>query len=197
MSRKTSFEAGAIHFQKPPALTPEAQQLLKSEGYDAFTKRYGDFYVTGLQIGGDAAVLVSQALSKSQSSESLQVQVEVQFLCFSDSEELVNETSSSATTSAQLSLTAFDSLDQSFMEFSAQKETSLRFEDARRLTQEYAMRVEKMPSRVAERIEALGSNLTDKSILGWGQVVAISQTDVVSRLVLVPFSSHRDVKMFM
>ncbi|CAI6331687.1 unnamed protein product [Periconia digitata] len=195
-SRKTSFQAGAVQFQRPPPLSEEARQLLLPEngGFDAFTKRFGDFYVSGFTIGGDASVVISQATSKSQNVEKLKVELEVRVLCFSDTETIAEVDTSTSSFDVELNLYAFDSLDRSFVEFSAANGTALRFVDARKLAVEYGWRVDRMPARIEESVKSLGTILDARKPLSWGQVGGVLQSNVVSNLILLPFSTHREVR---
>lgn len=200
MSRKTSFQAGSIQFQRPPPLSTQAQQLLLPEngGFDAFVKRYGDFYVSGFSIGGEAAVLVSQAASRYQSKEKLKAQLEVQVLCFSDSTALAEKDINIETADVQLSLVAFDTLDKSFLNFSARNGNLLNFGQARRLAGEYVARVDNMSARIEQRVKSLGGVLDDSPVgLSWDLMHAIAQSDVISHLILLPYSTHREVREYL
>lgn len=199
MSRKTSFQAGAIRFRKPPPLSAEAKALLlpQNGGYEAFTKRYGDFYVSGYSIGGDAAVLVSQATAKNESYERLKIQLRVKFLCFSRTKAITDAEIMSALAEAELNVMAFDSLDGSFIACFSQDGSALPFEDAQTLAAEYAWRAEEMQTRVQEALGSTMAGLHDTSLLSWSQINRLAQSHVVNRLILVPYSTHREVAQYL
>ena len=193
MSRRGSFRAGTIRFfGDPPPLTATALNLLSTDGIDAFTATYGDYYVGGVTLGGDAGVLVSQEMAESSSVERLKVEVEAQFLCYSTTETLADETFISANTDLKFGITAFDTLNNDF----ANLPRELGLEYTRRLGAEYGTRVENLAERVGKRLEPWVDKLEGDTKLEWNDVRDLFVAGIAVELVLLPFSKLREVRPY-
>ncbi|EWZ30626.1 hypothetical protein BFJ70_g184 [Fusarium oxysporum] len=73
-SMRASFRCGSVMLLEKPRLSKEARILLKyGGGIEEFKKRYGDYYVAGYRLGGDAGVLVSESRSSKAVNERLSV----------------------------------------------------------------------------------------------------------------------------
>ncbi|EXJ61988.1 hypothetical protein A1O7_02420 [Cladophialophora yegresii CBS 114405] len=193
ISRRTSVQCGAVHLQRPPPLSAEALQLLNSSehGFEAFCERYGDFYVSGFIIGADAGVLVSQALSRRESSEKLRAKVDVQFLCFS-AEKVMEKDVEGLAEEVELNLFAFDSMDNSLVRLPGNA-GKLRLQEAGELTREYSARIEGMAEAVMRAVGKMSDIQEEEKTLSWHNLGQVLLSRFVSRLVLMPMSTHREV----
>ncbi|CAG8516894.1 5125_t:CDS:1 [Paraglomus occultum] len=66
--------------------TAEAINILKTQGKDGFTRRYGKYFVVGIIYGGEKCDALTITKSQMERMESLQVTIRVSFLFFSVSE---------------------------------------------------------------------------------------------------------------
>ncbi|KAF5001945.1 hypothetical protein FGRMN_686 [Fusarium graminum] len=78
------ISAGSVTLTRAPKLSEIALQTLKyNGGLSAFKERWGDYYVAGYRIGGDAGVMMSLASSSKTISESVTICIKVEILFFS------------------------------------------------------------------------------------------------------------------
>ncbi|KAM0227453.1 hypothetical protein ACHAPO_011515 [Fusarium lateritium] len=110
-SVNTSYRAGSIGYTRSPELSEKAFKILTTQGVEAFKSVYGDYYVGGYRIGGDAAVLFSTDQSSYSKTEKETVQIEVE-TWLSDYEESWSTSSTSSSSSADVRVSAFSTLEQ-------------------------------------------------------------------------------------
>ncbi|KAF4551312.1 Hypothetical protein D9617_14g077690 [Elsinoe fawcettii] len=199
-SRRSSFSAGALEFLRPPPLSMEARFLLDTPdaGLVAFKERYGDFYVSALTVGADAAIMMTQASNARATSEQIKIEGEVHFLCWSDTETIMESHVADAVRDAQFGITAFDTLHDSFVSVQLDNGDGLSFQDARRLSKDYLDRVDDLAARTEEallRWPQLHMMRTKK--LFWTDVESLAQSNLISRIILSPFETHREIRPYL
>ncbi|KAF4964578.1 hypothetical protein FSARC_7484 [Fusarium sarcochroum] len=107
----TTYRAGSVTFLKPPKLSEAALQTLKyNGGLPALKKRWGDYYVAGYRIGGDAGVMMSLSSSKKTTSESVTISIKVEILFFSF-EDSWSKSWSQAESDLRITLSCFSTIE--------------------------------------------------------------------------------------
>ncbi|KAI6774871.1 hypothetical protein HG530_001629 [Fusarium avenaceum] len=108
----TTYRAGSVTFSRPPKLSEAALQTIKyNGGLSAFKQRWGDYYVAGYRIGGDAGVMMSLGSSSKTVSESVTVCIKVEILFFSF-EDSWSKSWSSAESDLRVTLSCFSTVEQ-------------------------------------------------------------------------------------
>ncbi|CAG2011314.1 unnamed protein product [Fusarium graminearum] len=108
----TTYRAGSVTFTRPPKLSEGALQTLKyNGGLTAFKERWGDYYVAGYRIGGDAGVMMSLGSSSRTVSESITICIKVEILFFSF-EDSWSKSWSSAESDLRVTLSCFSTVEQ-------------------------------------------------------------------------------------
>ncbi|KAG7406377.1 hypothetical protein Forpe1208_v013961 [Fusarium oxysporum f. sp. rapae] len=107
----TNYRAGSVAFVSPPDLSAVAFKILRTEGVESFKEVFGDYYVGGYRIGGDASVLFStDASSRSESeAQSLKITVET---WLGDWEESSSSSSSSHEQKAEVHISAYSTIEK-------------------------------------------------------------------------------------
>ncbi|PNS21086.1 hypothetical protein CAC42_3424 [Sphaceloma murrayae] len=149
-TRRISVQAGTLHLPSSLALTESAQNILRSEagGYQAFCKAFGNFYISGAIIGGEAAVTVMTRSESNASADKMKITAEAHLLCFSDEETIAEKDIDSSFHNLQFGVIAFDSLTQHLVDMPLAAEQSIPLAKARQLGQLFGGFVETMQGRV-------------------------------------------------
>lgn len=201
----------------------EAIRLLDDHGYGAFVQRYGDFYITAFTIGGDAGIMISESYSSDSSSEQEKITGEGHFLGISDEEVLAEKYDSDARSASEFTLTAFDSLTNTFIDLPKQSDRAMddfvseqdlatplmpiaRFtnsgyrglstSDARNVALDFDVRVQQLPQRVRKQLAQLSQIDPQTTRIEWDDLRMLQQSGLVFRMILVPFASHRGVRPY-
>lgn len=164
--------------------------------YQGFCSQFGDFYVSGLIIGGSAAVCVMQASIKDASVERIKIQAEAHALIFSTTETITDKDVSRSAQLEQYGVSGFDSLTQHFAEIPLQSTSGLQFDDARRLARIFDEFVNRMPDRVGDYLERSPDLLVHGAKLTHKNANHVLRSGVVTHLVLSPLSTHREVSQY-
>ncbi|KAK6200856.1 hypothetical protein LQW54_009439 [Pestalotiopsis sp. IQ-011] len=116
-STKESVRSGTVQMLSSPILCPEAQRILgcppelKDIAVERFKRRFGDYYVAGLRLGGDSSVFVSVDEASKSSVETFKVKVNIRILFWTTTIEHSHE-ERTASESLSFQFAAFDSLKQ-------------------------------------------------------------------------------------
>ena len=159
---------------------------------NAFTAKYGDYYVGALSLGADSGVLVTQDIDEESSIEKLKIEIEAQVLCFSYKETIADQTFAAAHSDLRFGITAFDTMTFDFVDLP----NALTLEETRKLGALYDQRTEELAARVESRLHEWDQILSGDTKLGWQDVKGIIETGMVIELVLLPFAKLREVRPY-
>lgn len=154
--------------------------------------------MSALVLGADAGIMMSQASNAHASKEQMKLEGEAHFLCWADEETLAEKDISEATSDAQFGITAFDTLNDSYVDFQLQDGDGLSFEEARWLSKDYLERVEKLGQRIRDLLKhwpQLQEGSERK--LFWTDVESLARSGLISRIILSPFDTHREVREYL
>jgi hypothetical protein len=188
-SQGSYFRLGAIIFQQPPQLSKAALSLIKRQGWDAFTSKYGDYYVSALHIGGETGVMVSQHSDSRESSEKLLAKVEVQLLCFSSTWSSSSQSYESAST-GNYNFSSFNTLEKSST--SVASSTSTGFKTARKHVLEAVASGAAIAKFIDDKLRLL--NLINGQEIKWDTCKELAKENLILELMLVPLRTLREVQ---
>lgn len=198
-SRRCTYDCGTVRPFGDIALSTASKQLLETGGLDAFTQKYGDYYVGGLTLGGDSGVLLTYEVLDSSNVSYLKIEAEATFLCWTSTTTLAEESINEQHASMRFGITAFDTLDQRFVNLP----NTLTLEQTRRLASEYGRLTEDLPARVLTKLEGLKwlinpmGKATTPNFLGYEEVGLIVESGLVVRILLLPFKKLREVRPYL
>ncbi|ETS81498.1 hypothetical protein PFICI_06500 [Pestalotiopsis fici W106-1] len=190
-SIRESVRSGTIYMASTPDLGPEAQRILrcpaelKDIAIERFKRRFGDYYVAGLRLGGDSSVFVSVDEASKSSAETFKVKVNIRVLFWSTSIEHSHE-ERAASQSLSFQFAAFDSLTQTHETLS----NGEPFEQVRELVKVYTDLGGSLNQRIADLRDKLG--LEKDKILNPSDIASICQSGLVVEVILQPFIFQRD-----
>ncbi|KAK1241533.1 hypothetical protein MKX08_001507 [Trichoderma sp. CBMAI-0020] len=209
-SIRTSYRAGSITLRSRPALSDDALVVLKHQGgISAFKYQYGDYYVAGYRLGGDAGVALSETATANRKAERLSVKVSVKVL-FVKASKTHEKFLRSAGASSGFRVSGFDTLTQTLVPagspvsvFSESKTVDKvgGVESAMEQLATRAKDMEKLciglPRRVTHEINKLG--LRENQIMTWQglqEYIDVEQgmgSHLVVEMILLPITSLRPV----
>lgn len=188
ISKSCFFRAGSIRFAKEPPLSVEAKNILQSrDGEHAFRMQYGDYYVAGYVLGGDAGAFVSLGQSSRDTTIAKSVTASAKTLFFSktwtkNSKESIHEEG------LECFFCGYDTLSAS--QKTGKASSKGEYARLRDLTQSFLDFVEQLPRHVMQELEQLG--IAKHGQVSHAECGAICDTGLVVQLVLMPFSCLRD-----
>lgn len=187
----TSYRAGSVTFLRPPKLSVHALILLKYDGgLAAFKQRYGDYYVAGYRIGGDAGVMLSQSSSRKTESESNSVSLKVEVL-FADYEENWSTSSYSEQSDIQVNVSGFSTLEKVFMREAARKGDP-RLQEVLQKARGLHNRAQGLDDSIEKVLNGL--KISHMDVLTVEQCEALCQSGAVVELLLVPVETLRELQ---
>ncbi|GKU04421.1 hypothetical protein FLAG1_07120 [Fusarium langsethiae] len=183
----TSYRAGSVRYARSPELSEAAFKILTRQGVEGFKSVYGDYYVGGYRIGGDAAVLFSTDQSSYSETEKESVQIKVEsWLGDYDDNWSTSSTSSSGT--AVVRINAFSTLEQLIVAKTVQTGTP-EFQAAIQLGRGIHKRAQGLEDGVAKVLGEVG--VRHGKIVSPRQCTQLCQRAVVVELQLVPIECLR------
>ncbi|XEV01244.1 hypothetical protein FSHL1_006531 [Fusarium sambucinum] len=187
----TTYRAGSVTFSRPPNLSEAALQTLKyNGGLSAFKQRWGDHYVAGYRIGGDAGVMMSLGSSSKTVSESITICIKVEILFFSF-EDSWTKSWSSAESDLRVTLSCFSTLEQAKIQEQRQLGDPKLYsfiQEARGIHN----RAQGLVDTVQRKLDQLGVS-KDKHVTT-EQCVGLCQSGVVVELLLFPVENLRELQ---
>ncbi|KAK3897984.1 hypothetical protein C8A05DRAFT_38439 [Staphylotrichum tortipilum] len=166
ISRRCSIRCGDVRPAAPVVpLSRDAKQLLQSRGPEAFQSKFGDFYVSGLGIGGDSGVCLSMSSASDDEVEDLRVMAEVHVLFWTEEVEIAHKHRGVA---------------------------DADMEAARRQAVAFADKVDNMDGRIKQALQGLG--IMDNADFDAQRGRELWRRGLVAELTLLPFSSLREVQ---
>lgn len=214
VSLRASYRCGSILIRQTPSLTPDAARILKYEdGIEQFERKYGDYYVSGYNLGADNSILVSTDSSLVTEKEKKTVSASADSFLF-DVHWSKTWDSQSSIGSARLSSIGYDSLEGKFInESTTWGDANVQhFKEVQKKTQEMISLAYALPSRVEAEakkqglligLESLRQNVRLDRIDNADPFEQEISSEVYERLirsnlavemVLMPIKTLRDVK---
>ncbi|PTD06152.1 hypothetical protein FCULG_00012295 [Fusarium culmorum] len=187
----TTYRAGSVTFTRPPKLSEGALQTLKyNGGLTAFKERWGDYYVAGYRVGGDAGVMMSLGSSSRTVSESITICIKVEILFFSF-EDSWSKSWSSAESDLRVTLSCFSTVEQAKIQEQRQMGDPKLYsfiQEARGIHN----RAQSLVDTIQWKLDQLGVS-QDKHVTT-EQCVGLCQSGVVVELLLFPVESLRELQ---
>lgn len=149
---------------------------------EAFAKRYGDYYVVALQLGGETGVCLTLASDATTHEKTAKVSVTAHVLLWDKTEEHAEHDS--------------DFFQREFIEFSGYDTLSQKFENMRSSRPEEKQRAIDAAGVYLRQAESLIANvdhmmdrckLHDSLEIGWDRVMEVCISGIVSQVVLMPY----------
>ncbi|KAM5358859.1 hypothetical protein ACJZ2D_014918 [Fusarium nematophilum] len=192
ISTVASFRAGSILLEQRPRLSREALLVLKHHGgLPAFNKLFGDYYVAGYRLGGDAGVLVSESKSSRSTNERLFVKAGARAL-FADASKTHEKFFSKGRVDSSYRVHGFDTLDHLRIPASAPVTIESGLPGLVDKAKDLENRCIKLAERVTARVEETG--LKQGEVLDSGVLERLLKSNVLVDIILLPMSTLREVK---
>ncbi|KAL7807168.1 hypothetical protein V8C44DRAFT_337873 [Trichoderma aethiopicum] len=186
----TSYRAGTVAFVRPPKLSADAFDVLCGKGINGFHATYGDFYVGGYRIGGDASVLFSTDASSRSETETQRVKIDVESW-FGDYHEQSATTSTTTERSMVVHVSAYSTIEQALISEAVQMGTP-EFQvvvDKGRGIYQRARRLDDSVTKVLRETGVSKGRLVTRE-----QCAQLCGRAVVIELLLVPVECLRQVR---
>lgn len=179
--------------ERHPLLSIESCQLLKYEGgLGAFQQRFGDYYVAGYRLGGDAGVLLSESKARSLINERLSVKMEATALFVTCSKQH-QKFFATASASSQYRVHGFDTLTRLHIppEAPVQLSSASDFTGLMSTAKDLETRCIKLAQRTTNEIESLG--LKHEEVLDMDVLASLLESHLVVEVLLLPICKMREV----
>lgn len=174
-----------------PTLSNEARSLLKSShGEHRFRTKFGDYYVAGYVLGGDAGAYVSTDQQSRDTKTTKSVTVKVKVLFFSKSK-TASCTGTTHDEEQECVFCGYDTIGDAQTAGHARNKAEILGMQAS--TQEYLGYVEQLPRRVMQELAKLG--IVKQKQMSHTDCGKICSSGLVVQLTLMPFSTLRDYKI--
>lgn len=190
VSVTTSYRAGSVAFAHPPELSADAFQVLHDQGVDDFKAIFGDYYVGGYQIGGDASVFFSTDTSSRSETEAKRINISVES-CFGDYHEDEATNSMSMEQQQEVRVSAYSTIEQVLIADTVQMGTA-RFQAAIEHGRGIHKRAQGLGDSVANVLKEV--SVREGRLLTQRQCAQLCERGVVVELLLVPVECLRQVR---
>lgn len=186
---RASVRSATVQLERNPRLSHEAIAMLKyGGGYEAFTEKYGDYFVWGYRIGGDAGVMISSASFSEKKVESWGVEVKVEVLLVEVSHTWTKDFHSFAA-GKSMKVLGYDTLSNRNWNVKTAEDGSIN--TLLEQTGEIILNSQNILERVLNLLEEQG--MTDGDSLSNEQCDFLTSNGAVVELVLLPMTAMRDV----
>ncbi|KAK1238467.1 hypothetical protein MKX07_006613 [Trichoderma sp. CBMAI-0711] len=186
----TSYRAGTVAFVRPPELSVDAFDVLRRKGINGFYATYGDFYVGGYRIGGDASVLFSTDASSRSETETKRVRIDVESW-LGDYHEQSATTSSRTERSIVVRVSAYSTIEQALVSEAVQMGTP-EFQAAVKKGRGIYQRASELDDAVTKALKDIG--VRKGRLVTREQCAQLCSRAVVVELLLVPVECLRQVR---
>ncbi|RHZ67384.1 uncharacterized protein CDV56_109626 [Aspergillus thermomutatus] len=190
VSVTTSYRAGSVVFARPPELSADAFQILYGRGPDEFKAIFGDYYVGGYRIGGDASVLFSTDTSSRSETETKSVKISVESW-FGDYHKEWSTSSTSTEHHAEVRVSAYSTLEQALVGETVMIGTA-RFQAAIEQAQGIHQRAQGLADSIAKELAQIG--VKKGKLVTQQQCIQLCESGAVIELLLLPVESLRQVR---
>ncbi|KAH0494693.1 hypothetical protein TgHK011_008284 [Trichoderma gracile] len=185
-----SYRAGTVAFVRPPELSANAFDVLRRKGIQGFHTIYGDFYVGGYRIGGDASVLFSTDASSRSETETKRVKIDVESW-FGDYHEQSAMSSSRTERSRVVRVSAYSTIEQVLISEAVQMGTP-EFQAATVQGRGIYQRARGLDDTVARILKDIG--VSKGRLVTREQCAQLCSRAIVVELLLVPVECLRQVR---
>ncbi|KAH6697369.1 hypothetical protein F5X68DRAFT_238771 [Plectosphaerella plurivora] len=190
-SRNASCATGRVVLDVVPPFSPDTILLLRGsrDGPSRFRAKYGDYYICGYELGGNAGACMSGSTTSTSTTDTLTLTVTVRAL-FSEASTSTSESWTSCSAGSKLSLSGFSSISGSLEAEELvmgggpgdeQRAQAIREASARGLAA-----VADLPSVVQEKMDQLG--LKDGQVMALDAAEGVCRSGLVIKVLLAPFA---------
>jgi hypothetical protein len=187
-SRNTSCRVGRVLLTDTPSFTPKALALLRSpdgDGESRFREQYGDFFVAGYVLGGDAGACLSLDEYSRNEAERTEITVTVKVL-FSEASDSKKEEKVHVKSSAAMAFAGYNSFtgESQALNFASTQEREHKQLQA--AAAKFIGQVAWLEREVRKRLNGLG--VKDGAKMPLSEGLTLCQTGVVVQLLMFPFA---------
>jgi len=186
----TSYRAGTVAFVRAPELSADAFRVLHGRGIDEFKAQFGDYYVDGYRIGGDASVLFSTDASARSETETKRVDISVES-CFGDQHEQWATSSTNTEQNTEVHVSAYLTTEQVLMAETVRMGTP-SFQAAIQKGRSIHKRAQELDDSVAKVLKEIG--VRQGKLVTRQQCAQLCERAMVVELLLVPVECLRQVR---
>ncbi|KAF5696335.1 hypothetical protein FGLOB1_13608 [Fusarium globosum] len=189
-SRNASCRLGRIVLDQPPPLSIAAKSMLQSQGPREFANVYGDYYVSGYELGADAGASLSATTESKESKERLAITVKVKALFFERALPEVVTTTSSSDSSSCITFAGYSTVGNSKRVVEAKDLSEMGLTALQKVSAAFLQEVGALESSARKEMDRLG--LVDGQQLSLEQCTEVCRSGLVVQLLLTPY--HRLVE---
>jgi hypothetical protein len=175
---------------QPPPLSIAAKSMLQSQGPRQFANVYGDYYVSGYELGADAGASLSATTESKESEERLAITVRVKALFFDKALPEVVTTTNSSHSSSCITFVGYSTLGNSKRSVEAKDLSPMGLGGLQKISTSFLQEVGALEVTARKEIKRLG--LVDGQRLSLDQCSEICKSGLVVQLLLAPY--HRLVE---
>lgn len=178
-----------MELERNPRLCHEALVMLKyGGGYQAFTDKWGDYFVWGYRLGGDTGIMVSSSAFEKKKVEQYGIKVTVEVLFFEVSHTWTKDFHTFSA-GKKMRLLGYDTLSDA--NWSVAMESSMDIQKLASQAEEVILRSQSLVERSMQILEQHG--MADGDHLTNAQCELLTNSGIAVELILLPMSSLRDV----
>ncbi|KAJ1325297.1 hypothetical protein MN608_10009 [Microdochium nivale] len=188
-SIRASTRCGTVELERKPRLCHEALVMLKyGGGYQAFTQKWGDYFVWGYRLGGDTGIMISSSSFEKKKVEQYGIKATLEVL-FVEVSHTWTKDFHAFSAGKKMRMLGYDTL--SDKNWGVTMESSLDIENLSSQAEEAIVQSQSLVERSMQILEKYG--MTDGDYLTNAQCELLTNNGIAVELVLLPLSSLRDV----
>jgi hypothetical protein len=188
-SIRASVRSATIQLERNPRLCHEAIATLKYGcGYEAFTEKYGDYFLWGYRIGGDTGVMISSASFSEKKVESWGIEAKAEVLLVEVSHTWTKDFHSFAA-GKSMKILGYDTLSNRNWNVKTAEDGSIN--TLLEQTGEIVLNSQNILERVLSFLQEHG--MADGDSLSNEQCDFLTSNGAVVELLLLPMTAMRDV----
>jgi hypothetical protein len=188
-SMRASVRSATVQLERNPRLCHEAIATLKyGGGYEAFTEKYGDYFVWGYRMGGDTGVMISSASFSEKKVESWGIEAKVEVLFVEVSHTWTKDFHSFAA-GKSMKVLGYDTLSNRNWNVKTAEDGSIN--TLLEQTGQIILNSQNILERVLNLLDEQG--MADGDSLSNEQCDFLTSNGAVVELVLLPMTAMRDV----
>ena len=169
-----------------PSFSPSARQILQGkDGPASFQNEFGDYYICGYELGGDAGACMSASAENSATKEKLALTVAVKAL-FMKTSYTHTESRSSSTASSSLTMCGFSTLGQKWQAIASTENSLVEQAQLQQAAAAWLANVASLDSQIRAQMSQLG--LRDGQMVRLAECGRIFSSGLVVSLLLAPFA---------
>ncbi|KAF5536436.1 hypothetical protein FPHYL_12968 [Fusarium phyllophilum] len=185
-SRNASCRLGRIILDQPPPLSIAAKSMLQSQGPRQFANVYGDYYVSGYELGADAGASLSATTESKESKERLAITVKVKALFFERALPEAVITTSSSDSSSCITFVGYSTLGNSKRSVEANGLSETGLGALQKVSAAFLQEVGALEISARNVMNRLG--LVDGQQLSLERCSEVCKSGLVVQLLLAPYN---------